>query len=1174
MPTYTIRGIQVEFPYDAYECQIALMERVIGALETGNNALIESPTGTGKTVCLLCAALAWRSAFLARSQRSQKSAGRLAQRDKPASLDRRAVDGPGQASNPNPPAEAVPTIYFSSRTHSQLTQAIHELRNTSYRPRMAPFGSRDQMCIHPQISNAPSSSIMSAQCVKSIRTESCSFYRRVDVVAHRQEFAHSILDIEELVSRGAQHQACPYYISKHNVRGAEVVFVPYSYLIDPLVRKSLGITLSNAVIIFDEAHNMESACTEAASFELTPTDLANAIIEIRRCQDIASSPLYPVDEPSVSDFAKVEDLILRFEAELSTVSKELDQNRQVLKEGSFIFELFSKLGITFTTIEPLFAILSHASLLLAEGGNDKAQPPPAGIYVFKSALEVAFRGSSADLADTCKSYKVFIQEVSEDAAAPWKAGEARSSKTRRLGNLVINFWCMNAGVVMKDLSQNGVRSIVMASGTLNPLDGFAMEMGIPFPYRLENPHIIDPQQMLVLALSRGPSEKTLNSSYANRHNPEYIQELGSMLANFVVVIPDGMLVFFPSYAAMKSCCDYWAIPPLTGGNSIINRIKKHKDLVIEPRGKEDFGEAMKQFYDKLNDGRFGGAVFFAVCRGKASEGLDFSDARGRAVVICGIPFSATTDPKVNLKKNYLDEVRQNARSQGKQHMYISGQSWYKQTASRAVNQAVGRVIRHRKDYGAIILCDERFQKAEQLGQLPAWIRPHVQKLTRFGQAAQAISQFFKRVKRLDLDGIHQPPKVLGTNFVAADPPNMPPAIATPNPIAVPRLETRMPPPPPPHLPASGLAITKQPRPLTTSVANVEWTAHNPRPSGERSSGYSQAMTRMLSAKVDQIDSAKQRQLLEVLHKQQLARKQRRPEPYSSAHALPKSAAIRANPSLLPSAVSSLSSLSSSSSSSIQGPPTLPTHMPPAQMLPAASAPPISSLPLSAAAPLPTALVAPSRSARSTHDSAPKEPQAVSETHGAVGLTRQTDLDVSLSRMNMHCEESSESHKRTVTKGAVAPTVEPTPANPTDPIAVRKESGQPAVESVKQSKDSSRRKRKSGGPLAPALQYKQHVRAVLSRAAWDQIRHAIEQYQQQAVTVEGLLTAIREIFVPYIKAELALRGAAQVFGLRAADLEQLPTTFELFHRFSMFVPSRRKQLFQKIVSELQQDFVDG
>jgi len=64
---------------------------------------------------------------------------------------------------------------------------------------------------------------------------------------------------------------------------------------------------------------------------------------------------------------------------------------------------------------------------------------------------------------------------------------------------------------------------------------------------------------------------------------------------------------------------------------------------------------MEDYYAKVNEE--GGAVFFAVCRGKVSEGLDFSDENGRAVVITGLPFPSLTDPKIQQKRSYLDHQR-------------------------------------------------------------------------------------------------------------------------------------------------------------------------------------------------------------------------------------------------------------------------------------------------------------------------------------------------------------------------------------------------------------------------------------------------------------------------------------------------------------------------------------
>lgn len=38
---------------------------------------------------------------------------------------------------------------------------------------------------------------------------------------------------------------------------------------------------------------------------------------------------------------------------------------------------------------------------------------------------------------------------------------------------------------------------------------------------------------------------------------------------------------------------------------------------------------------------------------------------------------------------------------------MSGEEWYQVDALRAVNQAIGRVLRHKDDFGAVVLVDSR-----------------------------------------------------------------------------------------------------------------------------------------------------------------------------------------------------------------------------------------------------------------------------------------------------------------------------------------------------------------------------------------------------------------------------------------------------------------------------------
>lgn len=46
-------------PYDPYDIQLDFMQSLYQCIEHGNVGIFESPTGTGKSLSLICAALTW-----------------------------------------------------------------------------------------------------------------------------------------------------------------------------------------------------------------------------------------------------------------------------------------------------------------------------------------------------------------------------------------------------------------------------------------------------------------------------------------------------------------------------------------------------------------------------------------------------------------------------------------------------------------------------------------------------------------------------------------------------------------------------------------------------------------------------------------------------------------------------------------------------------------------------------------------------------------------------------------------------------------------------------------------------------------------------------------------------------------------------------------------------------
>ncbi|XP_026761253.2 regulator of telomere elongation helicase 1 homolog [Galleria mellonella] len=742
MPEVMIAGIPVNFPFEPYEVQKTYMEKVIESLQNNTNALLESPTGTGKTLSLLCSSLAWLLVKKAQLQMNAQIGNFSEHSGFSGPLKDSLKSGAGKGKDNV--SWGMPKIIYSSRTHSQLTQAMQELKRSSYRHvKAAVLGSRDQMCIHPEVSKETNNTNKVHMCQLKVKSRTCHFYNNVESKKDdRAVKGDDILDIEDLVTVGKKLKCCPYYLSKELKQDADIVFMPYNYILDPKSRKANGVELMNNIVILDEAHNVEKMCEESASLQVRTTDVALCIDEIthvmRSFSENSEDQMEATVENSQAKDFTCDDLCVLKEMMLA-LEKAIDEinvgSEGATYPGGFIFELLSKAEIKDHNQMAVITLIGNLIQYLSTASASPFQRKGVGLQKIVDLLNVVYSGTTHAYKERVKlCYKVHIQvedKKNHKKSDSWGTLKATNSKT---AERVLSYWCFSPGFGMKQLVEQNVRSIILTSGTLAPLKPLISELGIPIGVQLENPHIIKSNQICVKIISQGPDCTQLNSSYQNRDNPKYISSLGRTILSFCRVVPDGLLVFFPSYPIMSKCQEMWQ------AEGIWSSINNIKPIFVEPQRKDTFNTVINDYYSKISDPSTKGACFLAVCRGKVSEGLDFADMNGRAVIITGLPFPPLRDPRIILKKKYLEELRT------KEKDFLSGDEWYSLEATRAVNQAIGRVIRHQNDYGAILLCDSRFNSPKLKSQLSAWLRDHINVSNKFGETVSEICRFFKNAE--------------------------------------------------------------------------------------------------------------------------------------------------------------------------------------------------------------------------------------------------------------------------------------------------------------------------------------------------------------------------------------------------------------------------------------------
>lgn len=252
-------------------------------------------------------------------------------------------------------------------------------------------------------------------------------------------------------------------------------------------------------------------------------------------------------------------------------------------------------------------------------------------------------------------------------------------------------------------------------------------------------HIIPEENLSVWPVARGFGGIELDFTYQKRTSPPLAHALGECLISLATTVPDGLVIFFPSYTYVDHLVALWQ-KSLNKSRSIWDKLCDKKTVFRESKDSTKVDEVLQQYSEAIDRGT--GGLLLSVIGGKMSEGINFSDKLGRGVVVVGLPFPNLQNAQWKAKLEYIEKStieRGASYNDGK----AAAREFYENACMRAVNQSIGRAVRHQRDYASIILLDRRFGTRRIADKLPGWIKQGVKE----GESGKKFDEIIPKLQR-------------------------------------------------------------------------------------------------------------------------------------------------------------------------------------------------------------------------------------------------------------------------------------------------------------------------------------------------------------------------------------------------------------------------------------------
>ncbi|CAO1443026.1 unnamed protein product [Diamesa hyperborea] len=680
-------------------------------------------------------------------------------------------------------------IFFCSRTHSQLNQIVGEVKNTIYKnsTRTISLASRSNYCINKSVLDLKKNNLINDRCLelqkskvkitktnkdktasKKLKTSetSCPYFKNNSENLKNTSLTN-VMDIEDLVNLSLKEKSCAYYSSRSVVPDSQLIMVPYQILFNKTTREQCGIDLKNNIVIIDEAHNLLDTISQihTATISLTQFTLAHKQMMAYKMKYVK---LYKAKN------------LLKFN-QLIFVTKQLLRHLEVCKTmdqtQEKVFELYQVLSATMTDNINLIEILKFCEQTRfankIHGYSRIHKTDQQQLEIAENAKKNCTKNFLLNLQEQQKKKKVLtvnnLQKV-EEKVEEMKDSETPKENTSNVIRILLQFLeCLtqkyDGGRILINqdpetsemsfkyllLDPSGpfdeiikdCRSVVLAGGTMKPTYELTEQLFNNCKDRVEIysfGHVVNSKSILPITLSRGCSGKEFLFTHANKNNPEMMQELAVTIQNICSIVPGGIVCFFTSYDNLKRFHSF-AID-----KKIIDTIELKKKVFLEPREASKIDNVLEQYSNVIKETKkrsYGqtGAIIFSVIGGKLSEGMNFSDDLGRCVIVCGLPYPNILNPELIEKMKFMNKTISPT----------AGNEYYENLCMKAVNQSIGRSIRHINDYATVVLCDKRYEQDKISKNLPIWIQDSLEKCSSYGQAHSRIARFFKEKRNISVD---------------------------------------------------------------------------------------------------------------------------------------------------------------------------------------------------------------------------------------------------------------------------------------------------------------------------------------------------------------------------------------------------------------------------------------